>query len=474
MSPQLALLLVSAAVICALALDWRRPPRVSPATLIPLLWIVVLASRPLSQWTNPDSSLGAGAEDGSLLDRTVLSALMAIGLVILIRRGLRWSEWISENKLFLLFFLFCGISVVWSDFPLIGLKRWVRAVGGIMMILIILSEKDPIAALAATVRRCGYVLVPLSVLMIKYFREQGVVYDGWTGEQIVVGITTDKNALGRLCLLTGLFAAWELVTAARNPHIHRDTLNRAIGVSVFLLTLWLLQLSDSKTALVTLLVGCAWVIGLGLPVVKRMTRFLGTMIVVLVVTALAINQSMGLAEDAAQSLGRNLTLTDRTFIWQALLNLGTNPVLGVGYDTFWLGSRLRYFIDTFNISEAHNGYLEVYLELGLIGLFLFGLFLLGAFQKAKAALSVDFDYGRLRVALLTVFMMYNITESGYKVTTAIFWVFLLSAIDVPALVRAAAPAASGVKAKLTPRAVVPLTPFARGAAPHTFNVVKAK
>ena len=52
----------------------------------------------------------------------------------------------------------------------------------------------------------------------------------------------------------------------------------------------------------------------------------------------------------------------------------TNPLFGTGYESFWLGSRLLWFWQSAGlgrINEAHNGCLEVYLQLGIIGLSFF-------------------------------------------------------------------------------------------------------
>ena len=79
----------------------------------------------------------------------------------------------------------------------------------------------------------------------------------------------------------------------------------------------------------------------------------------------------GVNAQLAGAVGRDPTLTDRTKIWHLLLSMHTNPLLGTGYESFWLGPRLVKIWQRFGpINEAHNGYLEVYLNLGLIGLFL--------------------------------------------------------------------------------------------------------
>jgi O-antigen ligase len=50
-------------------------------------------------------------------------------------------------------------------------------------------------------------------------------------------------------------------------------------------------------------------------------------------------------------------------------------VFGVGYESFWLGSRLQKIWDTIHglrLNESHNGYIEVVITLGWIGTVLLG------------------------------------------------------------------------------------------------------
>src|SRR5437764_14042065 len=103
-------------------------------------------------------------------------------------------------------------------------------------------------------------------------------------------------------------------------------------------------------------------------------------------------------------MSRTSTLSRRTILWTHLLQLHTNPSLGTGFDSFWLGGRLKQLegIFFFIPNEAHNGYLETYLNLRLIGVFLvIGLFV-ATLWKIRPELFLIFKWGRNRVGLLVV------------------------------------------------------------------------
>ena len=433
MQPEIARLLIVTFILGTLAIDARRKPSVSFALWLPLIWLAVIASRPLTEWIHPSIGiLGAHAEEGSPIDRAILSLLIVTGTFVLISRRLKWARWMKENRWVFILFAYCGVSIVWSDFPGIAFRRWVRALGSLTMILVVLSDEDPIAAAAALVRRCAYILIPVSFLFVKYFRNLAVNYNPWTGEEYLVGVTTDKNALGRLCLVSAVFVLWDLMR--KKPLDDERLVRRAgtlIGIIVLAMTLWLLHESKSATSLASFIAGATVMFGLGLPFFRRNARHIGKFIVASALTVLILAVPLNLMEVVVTSLGRDMTFTDRTFIWHDLLELHTNPVVGVGYDSFWLGDRLDAFIAKHQVYEAHNGYLEAYLELGFVGLFLLGALVFSVYQKGRRSLLGEFDYGRLRLVMVMLFLMYNATEASYKATTLMFFVLLLVSMDPP-------------------------------------------
>jgi O-antigen ligase len=132
----------------------------------------------------------------------------------------------------------------------------------------------------------------------------------------------------------------------------------------------------------------------------------------------------------ASQVGRDPTLTDRTLIWRAVLGLHTNPLIGTGYESFWLGPRLNViWAAVGHVNEAHNGYLEVYLNLGLIGLCLLVGFLLTSYRQICRSLSESSILSSLSIALWTVVFFYNMTEAAFR-GGLLLLTFLLLAVSV--------------------------------------------
>ena len=60
-------------------------------------------------------------------------------------------------------------------------------------------------------KRSAYVLVLLSILFIKYYPQYGRGFDTWSGLGTNCGVATNKNELGYVCMIFGLFFFWNLL-----------------------------------------------------------------------------------------------------------------------------------------------------------------------------------------------------------------------------------------------------------------------
>src|SRR5881396_222075 len=215
--PQSVATVVYGLVILALfLLDRDRKSRVSPALWIPVAWVLLAGSRMFSDWLDPARGMQSPDQylEGSPLDRLMLAGLLAAGLMVLLTRGRRTGMFLRANGPILLFFLYGALSVFWSDYPDVAFKRWTKALGNVVMVLVVLTDQDPSAAVKRLLARTGFLLIPLSVLLIKYYPELGVGYGPW-GTQNYMGVATGKNGLGYICLIFGLGYLWRVLEAFR-------------------------------------------------------------------------------------------------------------------------------------------------------------------------------------------------------------------------------------------------------------------
>src|SRR6266404_2502224 len=360
--PIIASCLTVAFVVFLYRRDIRERPNVTGALWIPLIWFLLMTTRAVSEWLTL-FGLHVGAvtlEEGSPLDASVYFVLIAGGLYILHQRQASLSEIIRNNQWLTIFLLYCLVSMVWSDFPFVALKRWFKVIGHPIMALIILTEPDPEEALIRLMKRCAYVIVPVSILFIKYYPQLGRGYDEWTGMGMSTGITTSKNMLGADCLILGFFFFWHLLQTWQTERNTRRR-NELRLIAGFLIGIWwLFSEAHSATSLISLFIAIVMVVFVGIRSINK--NFIGMYILAALVLLVAAELAFGISGRLSEALGRTSTLSGRTELWEDLLKLDTNPILGAGFESFWLGERLQRVADIYwwHPNEAHNGYLETY------------------------------------------------------------------------------------------------------------------
>lgn len=432
MSPLIALFACLVLTLALLILDHRLKSEVSTALWIPTVWMLIIGSRVVSQWLGAGESYASenAYVEGSALDRNIYLVLIVMAFVVLIVRGVSFSQVAKANGWVVLFLTYCGISISWSDFPDVSFKRYIKEIGNLLMVLIVLSERAPVEAISTLFKRCAYILMPLSVVLIKYFPAMGRSYSPWTGAVTYTGVTNNKNTLGVLCAVCGIGIAWNLLSIWRRNETSKNKLQVFIQGFILILILWVLMMSHSSTSLVCFIMGVGIVMVMGVKTVRNNMVYILPAVLVLMVGPIYV-MTEGSVAFFTGMVGRDETFTGRTEIWQKALEMVENPIIGCGYSSFWLGDRLHAFWSqyTWFPTETHNGYLEIYLELGLIGL---GLLIGVLISSLRAILTVarrDVHFGALKLALLIAAILYNITESAFRSGLLMYFIFELVVIQ---------------------------------------------
>ena len=260
------------------------------------------------------------------------------------------------------------------------------------------------------------------------------------------GVFTQKNACGRAMV----FALASVLASAR--------ISTARALLLLLFTAELI-LSGSRGA---------WLLGAFLIVVLwmfrascRLDRATRTALF-----AFAGVLAMGIAvaawlefSDLAALLGRDPTLTGRTAIWhQVWLSILDRPTLGYGFSAFWRGAQGASFgvvvALKFVLFHAHNGFLEIWLELGAAGLLLFTLsFVRGAILLWPELRAGRFAEAAWPLAMLLLVALYDIDENTLLSFNGLFWVLYTAAlVRIERLAAERASVRKVVRGILAPRA----------------------
>lgn len=313
--------------------------------------------------------------------------------------------------------LWAALSILWSESPDITFRR-VIAILLTTLFSLVLYLRYPFQSFLRLLGTAFFIVILLSLLMVAFKPEWGImssVHEGaWEG------IFVHKNSLGKvsvfaICIFTTL---WSLSHKASQ---------RLFWVGAVLLGIVTLLGSRSASALV---VASTMAPGIIILRVGRPWRKIWPMILLITLmtvggAALLVIQN---SEFLLNVLGRDISLTGRIPLWQVLIPMGLARPLGYGYGAFWLGwdgpsaevwSKLNWYLP-----NAHNGFLELWLNLGWLGLGL-GVILLGtifvrnlkpAFTKSKEAI--------FWILFSIILIFYNLVEVNFFIQNNIYWVII--------------------------------------------------
>jgi O-antigen ligase len=432
MSQHLATIVYVAGILAAFYFDRDKEARTSKALWIPILWLMINGSRPISLWFQSGPTIGDEYADGSPMDAAVFGMLLAVGLVVLGRRWKQVDSLLRNNPAILLFLAYCLASTLWSDSSFVSFKRWIKSLGDVVMIVIVLTDPNQHAAIRRFLSRVGYILIPVSILFIKYYPDLGRSYNRWTWIPQYSGVTTFKNLLGMITLVCALGTLWCFVRTWRDRPSrrwqHLFVQGAILGMSV-----WTFLIADSMTSFSCFILTGFVMVMANQSWIARRTVFIHLMVagtIAISLTALFFDSS----GDLVQTLGRNATLTGRTDIWRIVLELSSpRPLFGAGFETFWMGDRLeKMWQFERGIQESHNGYLEVYANLGWVGVALLVGLIVTGYRNILTAYHRDRALGSVKLAFFTTGIIYSLTEAGFRMMSPVWLGFLLAIIQVPA------------------------------------------
>jgi exopolysaccharide production protein ExoQ len=318
------------------------------------------------------------------------------------------------------FIVLAAASVLWSVAPAVSARRSVALAGTVVVGLLLAQRLRPVDLLDA-VRRAMLIVAVASLLLWLVGDPRAIdpVHDS------LRGVLATKNTLGRVMGL-GLLAA---VTTG---FLDRTRVRRCVLSAVPMVAA--LALTDSAggtiiagAVLALMVAALLWGAAAG-----RLLLLAGA---ALILGALTFLLPTATPEDVADLVGRDLTFTGRTDIWEQSLDAAAErPIRGYGYGAFWhedgpdAAARIRARL-YWPVPDAHNGLLDVSLEVGLVGAALAALITLALFGRGIG----DLRAGRrqcmvLRLSIGALVVASNLVESSFLEENAFLTVVLVAAL----------------------------------------------
>lgn len=314
------------------------------------------------------------------------------------------------------------VSTAWSVAPDITQRRgaaWVLTTLFGVYLAARFDTRTLLKLLATALGIAAVLSVVFSIALPAYGVHSDVHAGAWRG------VYPQKNTLGQVMVLG------TVVFMVLRPSLGR---RRWVGTCGAALCAALVLASTSKTALVILLS-----MGL-LTVLFRSLRWHFTLAVPFLIGCVMVGGSMALwlaakAEGLLTAMGKDPTLTGRTPMWDVVWEMIMRRAgLGYGYSAFWVSrpdspAREVAQVLAWETPHAHNGFLDLALQVGLIGvaLFLVG-FAAAAVRSLKLLRSTHEALGVWPILFLSYMLLYNMTESGLGARHNLFWVLYAATV----------------------------------------------
>ncbi len=371
-------------------------------------------------------------DENALVDSTpqqlMLYSLIPLTLLYLaLNQRLVLGYLLKIPKLVLIFMALVLVATM-ASVDAVASTRGLLAVLVISLPILLFKARFGSVITIQTLQNFGVVAVFANLLYTAILPRYGIMSGSLAGS--VRGLFLHKNFFGQFSAVAFLLLVPSL---ARRPLFTYTNLRLLAGC---VLALGSVALSRSSTALVLAMVGLmslgvSWVIS-RVPI--KSLRGYALLVSVTLLTGLIYFFGLSLASGIAGGFGKDITLSGRAELWDALLNaLYERPWFGHGFAMF----RQPDYIATFTRQIAwgprstHNTYLEIALNIGIPAAAVWVLYLLTRFVRKAVAvprMPLERMANAREVAVMLMIMVGSFTEAGMMLAPLATWPLLLAVL----------------------------------------------
>jgi O-antigen ligase len=297
--------------------------------------------------------------------RTVENAAMSVLvfgllLVVLFPRFKSVLGMVRRHKVFAILAGWAAISCLWSQFPVVTLMWAPIAAFNVVFAFYLYRRFSPEQQMQLLLG-LGWLCLVLNIILSMFFPQYGLDYE--VAKVAWRGMCSTKN----LCSMTTSFllpAAFYVPARSVFAKV-----SRVVYVGLSILVIFMTHSATGEIGLAFLLV---FVAAMG-PISRLRNRDRSIALLLGATTALAlVSTFLAAGKQILILLNRDPTLTGRTEIWASIIPaILQRPILGYGYQAFWRGyegaSANIALSNGWAVSSAHNSFLQVGLDLGLVG-----------------------------------------------------------------------------------------------------------
>jgi len=323
-----------------------------------------------------------------------------------------------------MFLIWSCISLLWAVDPSVTLTKLTILLGATVVGIYIgsvFNQREQINLLFITLM----IALACSVAFVLISPEYGIMTGYHAGNWR--GVFYHKNTFGKLVVLFAVLGAILICQA--------ETLRKRLALTIALISSALLVwLSDSAVSkVVTIAMLCLFILLIFQIKNKQVLIPIWSSAIALVLGILLL--LVGNLHVVFAALGRSPNLTGRVPLWEALIPMIQSRLwLGYGYGSFWLGNRWPSGAIWNQIGwypfHAHNGFLEILIDLGLVGLTFFLIsyvfISLIAVRKLFVVRRLGHIYRLWPLLYLCFLFLANLTESTLIWYYPFYWILYVA------------------------------------------------
>lgn len=336
-----------------------------------VIYLLITTTRILSFWKERVSAYEQDLTEGEK-PVIIIGAVIACFLCYeLLHKRALVIDIFRKNWLIILLFVYAMVSCYWAELPMMALRRFIKTAIIVFCIVNVLSEtRNKYLFDRIALNFCSIVTF-LSLICIVVLPEYG--WMAYHDKVLPHGIMDQKNGLGTFCALTILL----VMSMYKNEETNH---NKNYLWILAIVNVVLLILTESRTPQGALILSLGFLKLYQLSGSRFNTKILLSLVSFIVVVFCVFHIFFSIRDyyrffsALLETIGKDTTFTGRYPLWQALFYIGfqNHPVLGSGFGSFFTGQQSAWLLDymNFDAGTAHNGYLQVFLELGAFGLLL--------------------------------------------------------------------------------------------------------
>lgn len=353
-------------------------------------------------------------------NQIIYSLLFLSSFILLLVKKENVFDFIRKEKYITIFIFYCLLSAVWADYPMISLRRSFQlyTVYQVILTSLLLIEFNRQLTVIKVIISLYTFVTAFAIMFIPEATDP--LFNSPRG------LTLQKNLFGQVFII--IFLMYLKLNQFNKSKSNKIISLTGIGVAALFIVL-----SLSTTALITFLYILALIfvfnVDLLFKEIKIGRSFSNILLITIVVFAIILSLNSDFLElVVSQYFGKDLTFTGRMDKWIIMISTISNHFwFGVGYDSFWdVPGNLNAFYEIGN--SAHNGFLEMFNELGLIGFILMlSVFSSHFYRAGKIKKNIN-------IIFLISLLLLNLTESVLfrqrgGLSFAIVWILLFNTFE---------------------------------------------